>query len=603
MSFADITRVAGQSFDFIIIGGGTSGLCVAARLSENPKVSVVVLEAGQANLADPLIMTPGGFLGQIGNPHYDWMRKTVPQKTNGGAEYIINSGKGLGGSSRMNFLSWNKPVREDMDAWEKLGNPGWNWDSFVDYSKKSEQYIPKRGYDVTTKNEQELYGECGPLKVSFPAEIWEGSAYVLKVLEALGIPILDYPVPGEAHGAGISLSTIDPATQSRSYAVTDYLLPNADRPNLVVLTGARAQKIIVAADQNLLSASGVRFTHNNSIYEVYATLEVILCAGALSSPSLLELSGIGDRSILEPLGIDVKLHLPGVGRNLQEHITHMGACFELKQDTDILTYDLTRDPAYVGKHGQTHQQRYRDPLALALPSTLAFLPVQKFSARADIITDHQVEKLKRSSAAAMTVDLVEQYEIQLDFLRNPRIPECEIITFPGFFGYGKFAPAEGKRYFTLMPTLLHPWSRGTVHVNSEDPDAHPCIDPHYLEEELDLELMVDIVKYVRSLGQMTPLKEIIAVEAVPGPTVVSDDDVRSYIKSGIKSTWHTMGTLSMLPLDRNGVVDHQLRVYGTTNIRVADLSIAPMQVSSHTQSVVYAIAERAADIIRADHPQ
>ncbi|KAH7925221.1 alcohol oxidase [Leucogyrophana mollusca] len=592
MSFADLSQVAGKGFDFVIIGGGTSGLCVAARLSENPKVSVVVLEAGQANIADPLIITPGGFRRQLGDPAYDWMHKTVPQTTNGGFEYVINGGKGLGGSSRMSFLSWNKPAKEDMDVWEKLGNPGWNWNSFAEFSKRSERHVTKHRHttlDEVPGHSPGLYGEHGPISVSVPAEIWEGNTYVLKTMEGLGVPILDNAVSGEVQGVWTSLSSIDPENQSRCYAVTGYLLPNVDRPNLTVLPGARVQELIMVTDQDLTSASGVRFAYNSSVYEVYATREVILCAGALSSPSLLELSGIGDRSILEPLGIDVKFHLPGVGRNMQEHITHAGVCFELKDDTNLRTYDLMRDPEYMAQQAQLYLQEQRGLMTL-LPSALAFLSVQTFSTRAATIIEEQVETLKNISGT-FTEALLEQYRFQLEGLRDSHVPECEIIIFPGFRSAGT-APAAGKRYFTLAPALLHPWSRGEVHVSSADPEAQLRIDPHYLEERLDLELMVDIIKYARSVGQSAPLSDIIAAESLPGPTVISDGDIRDFVKNGIKSTWHTTGTLSMLPSNQNGVVDHELRVYGTKNIRVADLSVAPMQISSHTQTIAYAIAER-----------
>ncbi|KZT25856.1 GMC oxidoreductase [Neolentinus lepideus HHB14362 ss-1] len=617
MVLADIARISGQRFNFVIIGGGTSGLCLAARLTENPKVTVAVLEAGPAHLNDPAILTPAAFTRQIANSEYDWMFKTAPQAHTGDIEYTINSGKGLGGSSCMNFLAYNRPTREDIDAYETLGNPGWNWESFEKYCKRSERYdadelyprsvstestawrfIPGRPEALSKygqKYEQDTLGIDGNLALSFPAVVSGGDLALRATLESKGIRALQSPLQGEVTGTWCSVSTIDIATQTRANSVTAYLQPNMDRPNLRVLTGAFVNKIITSVSQAGVTASGVEFTHGGVVHEVYTDGDVVLCAGALQSPKILELSGIGSKKILEKAGVETKLDLPGVGNNVQEHISHAGVSFELKDDNDIQTWDLLRNPDIAAKQRELYINQKQGLLTM-VPSSLTFLPLQTFSHSAAAIINRQAERLQKDSHLYTAATLA-QYQIQLANLRDPRLPDIEFIGFPGFRGYPN-VPEPGKRYYSLVPALCHPFSRGSTHIASNDPRDIPRIDPCYLEQSVDLDIMVEIFKFCRSLGKEGPLKDIITKEVNPGPDILEGDQIREHVKLGFKSTWHTCGSLSMLPLESGGVVDPQLKVWGTSNIRVADLSVAPLQVASHTQALVYSIAEKAADIIK-----
>ncbi|TFK50444.1 GMC oxidoreductase [Heliocybe sulcata] len=600
MVFADIARISGKRFNYVIVGGGTSGLCLAARLTENPNITVAVLEAGPAHLNDPLILTPAAFTRQIGNPEYDWMYKTVPQKHTDDLEYIINSGKGLGGSSCMNFLAYNRPTQEDIDAYEQLGNPGWNWSSFEQYCKKSERFTPGRPEALSAygqRYQQHTLGIDGPLAISFPAVVSGGDLALRATLESKGIHALDSALRGEVTGTWCSVSTIDPATQTRANSVTAYLQPNIDRPNLEVLTEALVNRIITSVSASGVTASGIEFTHGGVTHEVYVDGDVVLCAGAVQSPKILELSGIGDRRVLELAGVDVKLDLPGVGNNVQEHISHAGVSFELKDDNDIQTWDLLRNPDIAAKQRQLYIEQ-KQGLMTMVPSGLTFLPLQTFSRNAEAIINRHAERLEKESHLYTAATLA-QYHIQLANLRNPKLPDIELIGFPGFRGFPNTAQ-PGKRYYSLVPALCHPFSRGNIHITSNNPQDAPRIDPRYLEEEIDLDIMVEVFKFLRSLGNESPLKDIVTKEANPGHELTDEDQIRQHVKRGFKSTWHTCGSLSMLPRLSDGVVDPQLKVWGTRNIRVADLSVAPLQVASHTQALVYSIAEKAADIIKSE---
>ncbi|OBZ73019.1 Glucose oxidase [Grifola frondosa] len=575
---AKIDAVSGKTFDFVIIGGGTAGLVLAARLTEDPKVSVAVLEAGKPHFDDPLVLTVDGWMRQFMNPEYDWGFPTVPQVNAGNKPFLWSRGKGLGGSSAMNFLLWTKPQREDIDAFEALGSPGWNWERFQEYSKKSEKFY-LRVQEGSLKVADHSPIPTGPLPISF-ARTSSGAEYPFqKSLESNGIKIVTDPMSGETVGTWKSVSVIDPETNTRSYATTGYLLPALDRPNLHVLTEAYVSKIITSKNGGEVVASGVEFEYAGATHRVDAGKEVILSAGAIKSPQILELSGIGDKAILEPLGVPVQVDLPSVGTNVQEHLTHNGLAFLMQDGHNIATSDLLRDAAFQSKLLEANPD-LKGPLSVAL-SGLTFLPLQSFSDRASEIIDQLSAKIEKE-ADSYPPGLKEQYEYQLKCLKDEKVPEAEIIVFPFSFDPN----VADKPFIALLPTLVHPWSRGTIHISSTDPKAIPIIDPRYFDVETDLEILLD---------------DISITEVAPGPNVATDDQIREHIRQNLTTVWHTVGSLSMLPKDKGGAVDPKLKVYGTKNIRVVDLSVIPIEIAVHTQAAVYAIAEQAADVIKADY--
>ena len=320
----DPASFAATSFDYLIAGGGTAGLTLAARLTEDPEITVGVIEAGLDRTDDPKVLTPGFTPTMWGDPDYDWIFNTVPQTH--GNDRVVNHprGKQLGGSSAINFLYWTHASRQDIDDWGRLGNPGWSWDELFPYFLKSENYqAPPASVSEqvdTTFIEPRLHGENGPVQDSFPPfydnfyKAWEPT------YKSVGLGPTGDPKGGIAIGAYTTLLSMDTKNASRSYAGNAYYKPNAARPNLKVLTGALATKIVFSASKKPLVATGVNFSVENATYTASARLEVILCAGTFQSPQLLELSGIGNASLLKSKGIDVLYDNENVGENLQDHI-------------------------------------------------------------------------------------------------------------------------------------------------------------------------------------------------------------------------------------------------------------------------------------------
>ncbi|KAI0776222.1 alcohol oxidase [Trametes elegans] len=592
---ATINDVKDNSFDYIIIGGGTAGLPIAARLSEDPKNSVLVLEAGEANLDDMAILRPASYASHFGNPAYDWGHQTTKQKLTGDTAHGWNRGKGLGGSSAINFLCWTKPAAEEIDDFERLGNPGWNWKNYEKYIQRAEGFVPP-----PTEVQESLgmrldtweMGKDGPLTIAFPGTIDKAERQVRQTLLNAGLPVAPRSMNGQTAGVYHAPCTYDPVSHTRSYATTAYYLPNKDRPNLKVLVSAYVNRIVPASNKDSeFTAEAVEFVHQGQVYNVHANKEVILSAGTLKSPQILELSGIGNPSILRKLGVPVKVDLPGVGKNVQEH-TLAAISFELRDDVPFATLDILSDPEVFKEHLELHKTGSG---AFTTGITgFAFATLPQISPRAEEIIKATEEKILKN-ANNYPPGLLEQYKISLDRLRNGA--GCEFIIFHGL--NSRPLPAEkGKRYISFYVAMNHTFSRGTIHTVSKDAAVDPEYDPHYFEEEVDLQVWIEMIKFAKNLANISPLKDMIAKELNPGPKINTDEEIAAWLKQTMLTTWHTAGACSMLPKANGGVVDPSLKVYGTNNVRVADLSVVPLHFGAHPQAVVYGIAEQAADIIK-----
>ncbi|TCD71198.1 hypothetical protein EIP91_012148 [Steccherinum ochraceum] len=558
--------VAHQSFDYVIAGGGTAGLTLA-----------------------------------------------TPQEYADGIEMQWPRGKGLGGSSSINFFGFGKPPAEDINDFERLGNPGWNWEHLNSAMHKLEGFVrPSEEMLARTQSRVGLWqlGTEGPLKITFPPVI---NAVDGITLFNLGIPPAPNPASSSCKGAYLGPNTHDPRTYTRSYATTAFYLPNKDRPNLHVLTFAHVVRVVTepTASGDLV-ATGVEFLHDGKTYVANANKEVILSAGALKSPQILELSGIGDPKVLDKINVPVKVNLPGVGSNVQDHAL-IPVGYELKDNAAFETFDLLSDPAVAEEHLQLH-------------NTLQGLHTQGVVGYAfcslDMVTD-KAEKMYIATKETITKrlpscspGLQDQYKVELDRLRFGR-PVVEILTFPGNISKPN-PPTPGKKHISLHAGNHHCLSRGTIHCTTNDPLQDPEFDPHYFEEDIgtlirncgpyimsekrkkpDLQILVEAVHFIRKAVATSPLKEIVAREVNPGPLAEpgNEEQMRTWIRRNFYSPWHTSSSCSMLPREKGGVVDPSLKVYGTTNLRVVDLSIIPIHIAAHTQAIVYGIAARAADII------
>ena len=369
---------AATTFDYIIAGGGTAGLTLAARLTENPEITVGVIEAGIDRTDDPKVLTPGLVVSMWEDPDYDWIFKTVPQIHGNGRIVGHPRGKQLGGSSAINFNYWTHASQQDIDDWGALGNPGWSWDDLFPYFLKSERYnAPPASYSEkidTSFIDPALHGTEGPVQDSFPLFYDNFYAAWEPTYKNLGLGPTGDPKGGLALGAYTTLLTLAPANASRSYAGNAYYKPNAARPNLQVLTGALVTKINFAQTEKQLVASGVTFIVDGRSFNVKASREILLCAGTFQSSHLLELSGIGDAKLLSSLGIDSVYDNSNVGENLQDHIL-LPLGFKAAPGED--TFESLRNETYLNEALAEYTQNHTGPLSSGtLNSYLSFNQIQ-----------------------------------------------------------------------------------------------------------------------------------------------------------------------------------------------------------------------------------
>ncbi|KAJ8474322.1 hypothetical protein ONZ51_g7298 [Trametes cubensis] len=574
-------------FDYIIAGGGTAGLVLAARLSEDPSVVVGVIEAGDWDPKVDAINVPGLCGTILGNPKYDWafIRIMATDPTS------LTSGKALGGSSMLNLLGINRASAREYDAFETLGNPGWNWNELLKYMKKSEKTLPvpvedSSKYGLVTPDPQ-FHGDSGPIVKGYPTWFNPLHLQFLETLEKLGVPKNPESDNGNNLGGVTTFVTVDSSSALRSYSANAYYEPNAGRKNLVILTNSTVTKINFRSGSSPLQAVGVELMNGSQRYNATARKEVILAAGAFQTPQILELSGIGNKDILSKHGIDTLVNLPS------DHV-YVYSIHEI--DPTYETIDDIVEPEVLARQQELYKSRL-GYLSTALASLFGFLPAKSFASPEQL---SQWKEQALATAEKAPAGLRKQLELQIEWFLNPESVEAELLPFPGFFRGSPLKPEPGARYSSMVSSLMHPLSRGSVHIASADPTAPPAIDPNYFSNPLDLEMLLAILKFtLDKVYKTSPFSDPVRKQVSPSPEeCASDETLKEYIKNNCGCVYHPLGSASMLPREDGGVVDPQLKVYGTANVRVVDASVIPMQLSAHTQATVYAIAEKAADIIK-----
>ncbi|OAX40934.1 alcohol oxidase [Rhizopogon vinicolor AM-OR11-026] len=603
-----------EQYDYIIIGGGTAGLTVAARLSEVVNLSIGVLEAGYLHIPDANVSTPvcdhrnstqvKGTDTQrpadyntnlTGNPEYDWMMSTDPQVSTANRSIPQLRGKLMGGSSAINSMAWTRASIPEYAGWDALNNYSgeWSWDGLLPYFLKSERRkpnpVPRLPGFMPSYYED---GFLGPVEVGPNALYSDIVPPYIDTMNQLDIPTIYDAMSGNISGLTNVLVAIDRETGTRVDSSTAHYCPNAGRPNLRILSGATATRILFqdGIGEGGLRATDVSFMSNNSYYTVNATQEVILSTGVFKTPQLLELSGIGNATLLKEFGIDPLLDLPGVGENLQEHI-FITTDFEL--NGGYTTFDNFSNPAFAAEQMEIYNNTGGGWLAATSPA-VTFLPhaallVSPSSASLLDSFDASLAQLSNVTPLAQA-----QYELQRSWISGGQIPEVETIQLPE----GVVDVVAGQNYMTVLSGLMHPVSRGSVHINSTNPLVAPRIIGNYLTADYDAQVLLELLRFNPKIALSPPLSASIASQVSPPADLQSDDDLISFIREAFAVGDHVLGTAAMVSKELGGVVDEKLVVYGTENLRVIDVSVFPTELAAHLQATVYAIAEKASDMIK-----
>jgi len=529
----------------------------------------------------------GSTLGTI----YDWNFTSIPQPQLYNRTITQDRGKVLGGTSALNLLIWDRGSKPEYDAWEEVGNPGWNWDSMIEAMNKAENFTNPSPHIYTGTTG---YGTAGPINAVVNKFIPTQQDTWISTYEHLGIPLNTQWLAGENVGVAYHSSAIDPTHYNRSYSAVAYL-PRGG-PNLEVWTNTEVAKVNLEERNGKFVATGVTLL-NSEI--VTANKEVIVSAGTIKSPQILELSGIGGSAVLDAAGVAQKMDMPGVGENLQDH-PRIQASYLLKSNYtsfDALKHNLTfaAEQLALWQAGKLSAYDY-------CASAYSYQNWKSI-----LGNDSELVEAAKQVVASTENNVVNQRK--LSFLTNPdysnAVAQAEFVLSDGYTG-SKGYPAQGDPLYgsgftTIIAALMHPLARGYVHIKSNNASGHPAYNPAFANNEYDLQGLVAIAKYIRKVAQTAPFSEVWTEEYEPGLKMVqTDGQWKEYVLNNTQPFYHPVGTCAMLPRADGGVVDSNLTVYGTPNLRVVDASVIPILVSGHPQTGIYGLAERAGELISAD---
>ncbi|MEM1267340.1 MAG: GMC family oxidoreductase N-terminal domain-containing protein [Pseudomonadota bacterium] len=527
--------------DFVIVGAGSAGCALAARLSESGRYSVALIEAGPRD-RNPWIHIPVGYFRTMGNPRTDWCYRTEADPGIAGRGINWPRGRVLGGSSSINGLLYVRGQPQDYDGWAQLGCTGWSWESVLPCFKRAETW---KGPNGTA-----LRGTEGPLSVQTSrlsreiVDLWVDAACSAGYKRTE-----DY---NDADQEGVGYFQLTMSGGRRCSSAVAYLKPARGRTNLAILTDAQTEKVLIEDGR----AVGVRVRHSGQMREIRARAEVVLSAGAIGSPQILMLSGIGDPEEMRPHGIDIRADVPGVGKNLQDHLQARPVFKTGLPTINTETNSLLKQAGIALQYALTG----KGPMTMAASLGTGFLKTEPHLETPDI-----------------------QFHIQ---------------------PFSADSPSEGAHpfsAFTASVLQLRPESAGHISLRSSNMDDHPAIHPNYLATDTDCRTIVKGIQVARRIAAHEPLRSQISEEHAPGADVAFDDEEATldWARRTAVTIYHPTGTCKM-GTDPMAVVDPRLRVRGVTGLRVADASIMPKIVSGNTNAPAIMIGERASDLILED---
>lgn len=535
-----------SEFDFVIVGAGSAGSVVANRLSANGKYSVCVLEAGGSDL-NVWIWMPIGYGKAFYNRHINWMYRTEPDPGLNDRSGYWPRGKVLGGSSSINAMVYIRGQQADFDDWKAMGNPGWGWEDVLPIFRRSE---------CNDAGASDFRGGDGPLHVSsMTRDVHPLCANFLDAAEDAGFK--RNPDFNGADQEGVGLYQITAKDGFRMSAARAFLAPARKRPNVDVITRAHTTRLIVEEGR----VTGAVYSRNGTEFTVKARREVILSAGAVNSPQILMLSGIGDGTGLQAKGIDTVLHRPAVGRNLQDHLGH-----DYLYRSRVPTLNQQLYP-WWGKllQGMRYVLTRKGPLSLSVNQAGGFVKSNPDTNRPNM----------------------QLYFSPVSYTKAPKgkRPLMNPDPFPGFL-------------LGMQPT--RPTSRGHIALRSGDPFDTPEIHPNSLSTNHDLTEMIEGCRLLRQIAESPALQEIIEEEISPGPAVQSDEEILEDVRKRCSTVFHPVSTCRMGPDDMENVVDHRLKVHGLEGLRIVDASIFPTVTSGNTNAPAIMVGEKGSDMILED---
>jgi choline dehydrogenase len=527
-----------ETYDYIVVGAGSAGAAVAHRLSADSRNKVLLLEAGAAS--HPWSAIPVGMARLIKNPAANWLYSAEPEPNTNGRRIPVPRGKLLGGSSAINGMAFVRGQAQDFDTWAQMGNRGWSYTEVLPFFKRMESYAGD-GDDA-------FRGRAGPLRVTNPEPRDPIFATIIKAAGEVGVP--HNPDYNGASQEGIAMSQATIAAGRRMSTARCYLDPIRNRQNLHIETGALTEALVLDGQR----CTGVRYSVGGDVRVAAAAREVVVSAGTINSPQLLELSGIGQPERLRDLGIEVHQPLPGVGENLRDHYA-------------------PRTRWLVGKKGVTFNDRARG-LGMVHQALRYALFRKGFLA---------------SVGAPIRAFVCSREGLEAPDLMLGWVP---MLTEPGPKG-PRISRQSG---FTCYAHPMRPESRGHIHITAADPQRPPAINFNFLSSPPDAELTVRAVRIARAIMTAPAMAPFELAEAAPGAGRTTDDDIIDWVKQAAETTYHPVGTCKM-GSDPMAVVDAQLRVHGIEGLRVADASIMPTLTSGNTNAPSIMIGEKAADLV------